>query len=375
MKRILAYMLIALIIGSPLAAQGTAETEAQPTVQTVTIVDDNGTEVTVPVNPGRVVVTDIYPLPSVLTVFLDSADVLVGIHPVSMSAAANGLLGQLYPKILESNTSFMTGTSLNIEQLMALKPDVVFFNAAVPSEGEMIRQAGITAVAISAVKWGYDVIKTYDGWIKTLSEIFPGRTEVSQKVTSYSEKVLKQIQSRTADLKEEDKRHVLFLFNYSADKIVTSGSSFFGQYWCDATNTINSANEIKIDNSNAVITMEQIYKWNPDLVFITNFTPAMPEDLYNDSYSNYDWSVVNAVENKQVFKLPLGSYRTYTPGVDTPLTLLWMAKTAYPGLFADVDMKQETRSYYFDIYGITLTDEQIDSMYHSTREAAAGFVK
>jgi iron complex transport system substrate-binding protein len=121
--------------------------------------------------------------------------------------------------------------------------------------------------------------------------------------------------------------------------------------------------------------MEQIYKWNPDLVFITNFTPAMPEDLYNDSYSNYDWSVVNAVENKQVFKLPLGSYRTYTPGVDTPLTLLWMAKTAYPGLFADVDMKQETRSYYFDIYGITLTDEQIDSMYHSTREAAAGFVK
>ncbi|MDD4396632.1 MAG: hypothetical protein PHT39_03545, partial [Sphaerochaetaceae bacterium] len=70
MKRILAYMLIALTIGSPLAAQGTAETEAQPTVQTVTIVDDNGTEVTVPVNPGRVVVTDIYPLPSVLTVFL-----------------------------------------------------------------------------------------------------------------------------------------------------------------------------------------------------------------------------------------------------------------------------------------------------------------
>ncbi|MFA7190271.1 MAG: ABC transporter substrate-binding protein [Sphaerochaetaceae bacterium] len=375
MKRILAYLLIALIIGSPLAAQGATEAEAQPTVQTVTIVDDNGTEVTVPVNPQRVAVTDIYPLPSVLTVFLDSADVLVGIHPVSMSAAANGLLGQLYPKILESNTSFMTGTSLNIEQLMALKPDVVFFNAAVPSEGEMIRQAGIIAVAISAVKWGYDVIKTYDGWIKTLSEIFPGRTEVSQKVTSYSEKVLKQIQSRTADLKEEDKRHVLFLFNYSADKIVTSGSSFFGQYWCDATNTINSANEIKIDNSNAVITMEQIYKWNPDLVFITNFTPAMPEDLYNDSYSNYDWSVVNAVENKQVFKLPLGSYRTYTPGVDTPLTLLWMAKTAYPGLFADVDMKQETRSYYFDIYGITLTDEQIDSMYHSTREAAAGFVK
>lgn len=376
MKRIFVSLMLTLILAFPVLASGQGEREVQKTVKkTVMITDDNGTKVSVPLSPERVVVTDIYPLASVITVFLDSPDVLVGIHPVSMSAAKNGLLGQLYPGFLDVDTSFMTGTNLNIESLMSLRPDVVFFNAAYPAQGELIRSAGIPAVAISAVKWGYDVIRTYSGWIDTLSQVFPRRTDVAIKVTSYSQKVLDEIKVRTAGLKEDEKRHVLFLFSYGQDRIVTSGRSFFGQYWCDATNTINSANEITIDNSNAVITMEQIYSWNPDLVFITNFTPALPEDLFDEKFPNYDWSGITAVQDKEVYKLPLGSYRSYTPGVDTPLTLYWMAKIAYPSLFADIDIDKETRSYYHDIYGITLTDEQIERMYHAVREASEGIVR
>jgi iron complex transport system substrate-binding protein len=373
MKRItLVFLVLSLLF--PLMAQGTKENAPVAGRKMVTVTDDRGDTVSVPLDPKRVIVTDIYPLASVLTVFLDSPDRLVGIHQVSMAAAKNGLLSQLYPGILNVNTSFMTGTNLNIEEVMKLRPDVVFYNAAVPAEGQMLKEAGIPAVAVSAMKWGYDVIKTYDGWIKTLSEIFPERTGVSDKVTAYSEKVLSDVKERTSLLKDEEKRHVLFLFNYSQDKIVTSGTNFFGQYWCDAIGAVNSAAEVKANNSNAVITMEQVYKWNPDLVFITNFTPAQPEDLYGNLYATYDWSQVKAVRENEVYKLPLGSYRSYTPGVDTPLTLYWMAKIAYPDLFSDIDMEEETRSYYKDIYGVTLTDSQIGTMYHATRDAGAGFV-
>ena len=72
--------------------------------------------------------------------------------------------------------------------------------------------------------------------------------------------------------------------------------------------------------------------------------------------------------------MPLGSYRSYTPGVDTPITLLWMAKKVYPSLFSDIDMTVETRNYYHDIYGITLTDEQINTMFEANRAAASGYV-
>ena len=73
------------------------------------VVDHGGNEVEVPYEVNRVVVCDIYPLPSVLTVFFDSADKIVGMAQPSMTAAANGLLGELYPDILKSETGFRNG--------------------------------------------------------------------------------------------------------------------------------------------------------------------------------------------------------------------------------------------------------------------------
>ena len=157
--------------------------------------------------------------------------------------------------------------------------------------------------------------------------------------------------------------------------MVTSGRSFFGQYWCDAVGARNAAEEVPADNSNAVITMEQVYKWNPDVIFITNFTPALPEDLYGNKIGGHDWSAVQAVKERAVYKMPLGTYRSYTPGVDTPVTLMWMAQKVYPELFKEVDMRKEVRNYYKKLYGITLSDRQIEQMYNQGRGSAAGFIK
>ena len=94
-----------------------------------TITDHAGNEVTLPKEIDRIVVTDTLPLPSVLSLYLDSAEKLVGISPVSMSAAKAGLLGELYPEILDADTSFFENSELNIESLLALEPDLVFYNA------------------------------------------------------------------------------------------------------------------------------------------------------------------------------------------------------------------------------------------------------
>ena len=135
--------------------------------------------------------------------------------------------------------------------------------------------------------------------------------------------------------------------------------------------TLGVANGVTADNSNAVITMEQVYEWNPDMIVITNFTQTMPDDLYNNAVGSDDWSTVAAVQNHEVYKMPLGTYRTYTPGVDTPMTLQWLAKKAYPDLFADVDLAEEVRNYYNELYGITVTDEQMEAMYNPAKEAGS----
>ena len=368
MKKILSLVLIMSLL---LSLVGCSTTPVMPSVETHIVVDHNGNEVELPYEINRVVVCDILPLPSVLTVFFDSAEKIVGMSGTSMSAAANGLLGQLYPEVLEAETGFIDGSTINMEELLKLQPDVVFYSASRPEQGEQLKKAGIPGIAISVNKWQYNSIETLNNWISLISEIFPDndKTEI---VAKYSEKMYNLVQERVASIPEEERERVFFLFKYAETSIMSSGNSFFGQWWADAIGAKNVAEEVETDNQ-ITVNMEQIYAWNPSLIFITNFTTAGPEDLYGNTVGYYDWSAIDAVQNREVYKMPLGMYRSYTPGVDTPVTLLWLAKTAYPELFEDIDIIQETKTYYNEVFGITLTDDQAASIFAPAAEAGAGF--
>lgn len=351
------------------AGETAPETTAAPTTHTVVDHLDNAVEIPYEVN--RIVVCDIYPLPSALTVFFDSAEKIVGMPAPSMTAAANGLLGQLYPQILDAQTGFIDGSTINMEELLKLQPDVVFYSASQPQEGEQLRNAGIPALAVSVNKWQYNAIETLNNWIDLLSQVFP-ENDKTQVVREYSDKMYDLVQQRVSTLEEADRQRVFFLFQYTDTNMLTSGKQFFGQWWADAIGAVNVAQELEKDNSVAV-NMEQVYAWNPSLIFVTNFTKFGPEDLYNNTVGTYDWSAVDAVKNHQVYKMPLGMYRSYTPGVDTPVTLLWLAKSAYPQLFNDIDLIAETKAYYQEVFGIALTDEQASAIFAPPAEAGTGF--
>ena len=338
---------------------------------TRTIVDHDGVEVRLPEKVERIVVCDILPLPSVLSVFFDSADKIVGMSGTSMNAAENGLLGQLYPEILEAETGFIDGSTVNAEELMKLEPDVVFYNASRKELGQQLRKAGFPAVAISVNKWDYDCIETLNNWIGLLSEIFP-QSDKSGLVRERSEAIFELVRERVASIPAGERERVLFLYQYSETSLLTSGAKFFGQWWADAIGAVNVAGELTTDNSVAV-NMEQVYAWDPDVVLITNFTSAGPEDLYENTVGVYDWSAVKAVKEQRVYKMPLGMYRSYTPGADTPVTLLWMAKTVYPEQFADIDITAEAKAYYKEVFGLELTDQQIESIFKPADEAGSGF--
>ena len=367
MKRTFALML-ALLLMLSLAACGAAPA---PAADTHVITDQDGFEVTVPKQINRIVVCDILPLPSVLAVFFDSAEKIVGISGTSMNAAENSLLGQLYPEILDAETGFIDGTTVNAEELMKLQPDVVFYNASRKELGETLRKAGFPAVAISVNKWEYNCIETLNNWIALLSQMFPDNDK-TETVENYSRKMYDLVQERVSQIPDAQRERAFFLYQYSDTNLQTSGKKFFGQWWADAIGVKNVAEELATDNSVAV-NMEQVYAWNPSLIFISNFTTADELSLYSNSVGTYDWSVVDAVVNQRVYKMPLGMYRSYTPGVDTPVTLLWLAKTAYPDLFRDIDILQETKTYYQEVFGIALTDEQAASIFNPTNKAGTGF--
>ena len=333
---------------------------------TRTIVDHTGAEVVLPTEIKRVVISSILPLPSVYCLFRGSADDLVGIHPSSMAAAQNSYLINVYPEIADVDTSFVENGEVNIEQLLSLEPDVVFYAAGNTDERAMYDNAGIPAVGFSTSMAEYDCVETYADWIELLGEIY-GEQDTANAIIEEGRAVAEQIKSVTDTIDDADKPKVLILFNYDNGTISTSGSNFFGQYWIETAGGINVAEEL---SGNAEINMEQIYEWNPDIIFITNFSACQPEDLYNNAIEGDDWSNVAAVKNQQVYKFPLGMYRWFPPASDTPLVLKWLATKIQPEKFADIDMDQEIKDYYEKYYNAELTDEDLQEIYNPARAAA-----
>ena len=348
------------------AEQNTETAESAESAGTRTVVDDTGVEVEIPEKLDRIVISSILPLPSVYCFFRGSSEGLVGIHPSSMAAAENSYLTTVYPEITELDTSFVENGEINIEQLMKLEPDVVFYSATNTDEREMYDNAGIKAIGFSTTLSDYNCIETFANWVDLLGQIF-GDSDRAQEVIEYGRSVEAQVLEKTATLSDEEKPKVLVLFNYGDGTITTSGSDFFGEYWIEAAGGINVAAEL---NGQPEINMEQIYAWNPDMIFITNFSSVLPEDLYNNTIEGDDWSNVKAVQEGQVYKFPLGMYRWFPPSSDTPLALMWLAKTIQPELFADIDIDQEIKDYYVKYYNVELTDDDLQVIYNPAREAA-----
>lgn len=335
--------------------------------ETVTITDHADRTVEVPTNPEKVAILGIYPLASMLSVYLNSAETIVAMEPASANAAKNSVLIDLYPEIGDITTDILSGEDLNIEALVALEPEVVYYNAADQADLEKLENAGITAVAFSPTKWKFDVIETYRQWIALLDQIYPSSSKNAKLVDHYSTEIYNMIQETVSTVEQPQK--ILFLYQYDENAMITSSSRFFGEWWAKAAGGVNVASDVQAETANAKITMENVYEWNPDVIIITNFTKATPDDLYNNAIGTDDWSTVKAVQDHRVYKMPMGTYRTYTPSSDTPMTLLWLAQAVYPELFADINVKAQVKDYYSQLFGITLTDEQIDRMY--TPNAAA----
>ncbi len=344
-------------------------TPAEPVQQNErrVIIDQNDREVELPAEINRVVTGRILPFPAVYFLARGSVEGLVGVHPSSKNAAEHSMLSVLAPGIMEAQTGFVEGGVLNLEELLRLRPDVYFYRGEQVDEEEIILGSGIPAIAVRTLTLADgNSLETLNSWLELLGTIFDVE-ERAEEIIRYGNEALGMITSRLWVVPEEDRPRALMLFRHGENEMKVSGSGFFGQWWLEATGAINVAEELKRIPS---VDMEQIYKWNPEIIYISNFTTTMPEDLFNNTIDGQDWSQVDAVINGRVYKIPMGIYRWFPPSADTPLMLKWLAQKHHPEVFGDYCMEEEIREFYARFYGYNLSDEQIQMILNPVREGA-----
>ena len=89
MKKMISLLLVLAMVLTMTACGSAPETStAEPAPKTHIVVDHNGNEVELPYEINRIAVCGILPLPSVIAIFFDSAEKIVGMSGTSMTAAA-----------------------------------------------------------------------------------------------------------------------------------------------------------------------------------------------------------------------------------------------------------------------------------------------
>jgi iron complex transport system substrate-binding protein len=368
MKRIMSVILCVCLFAAAFSGCGRGGSNTAPAATRI-IVDQMGNEVVLPAAVERVVIASVWPLASVYCLYMGSTDKLVGLDPAIISAAENSALIKVFPDIVKIPSGFATNGALNAEELMKLKPDVVLYASGAPEDYDVCKQAGIPAIGFSLSIKQYNAIDTINSWIELLGEVMQRDFDTTEFMR-YSKDLEAMVAGRLAGVPNEKKPRGMFIHLYDESRIGVPAGSSWADYWISAGGGINVAASTGTGTLSA--NMEQIYQWNPEKIFITNFNPGQPEDLYANTVGNYDWSNVAAVKNRQVHKMPLGMYRWYVCNADSPLTLLWMAKQNHPDLFADINMDEEIKSYYRRFYHLELSDEDLNQIYHPSSEAARG---
>ena len=341
--------------------QSTAETVSEtPAVETgggkIVITDQLGKTIEFDEPPQRLATT-IMPFPYIFHAVMGDNDYMVGCNPSSMVAYEDSALRHMYTKMAEADTSWVdTSFVVNIEELLKLQPDVVFQWNYMTEEIEKMEAAGIKVIALQ-----YGSVEDLETWIRIIAALYQ-KEERGEEIITYFHQCVDEVTQTLADggVTAEDYPTVIHL----SDNMKVAGQGFTN-YWMEQSGAVNPAADLTGEALN--VDMEQMMLWNPDLIYIGNFTEIQPSDLLENKLEGEDWSLIKAVQEGQVYKIPIGGYRWDPPGVETPLMIKWAASHQYPELFADMDMKEEVSEFYQEVYNFTLTDEMLAEILDDTQ--------
>lgn len=337
-KKITAAALAALALAGMLAGCGNGVDKKVANKQATKIVTDlKGREVSVPQNVKHLAVVPI-PWASVIYAIDGSSERLTAVHPGAMSAYTGKFLetrdkhfAQLDTKIIAQNFS------VNIESAAKAGVDTAILWQYQDKEADKLTKVGIPTLLI------------YNDTVENLKKSFLivgkllGKEERAKKINQYYDITTEKILAKKA-WEKTDKPIVLFLRN---SKLRLQGNDNFMHEAIRIGGGENPYGQVN-GGREQTIAMEEVYKQNPDIILLSNFDKFVPDDLYNNKIAGQDWSTVKAVQEKRVYKVPMGIYRWDAPGVETPLMMEWLAHVLQPELFKELDVRADAKKFYED---------------------------
>jgi iron complex transport system substrate-binding protein len=293
--------------------------------------------------------------------FSGHAAVMLGrgkdIVAVSNGIKRDTLLLTICPSIQDAAVPKYKG-AINIEELIKSKPDLAFIS------GDIGRNAGeaekLNRFKIPYLIVDYSTIEKQQFAIAMIADAL-GVPEKGDAYLDYYNTCIELVQKRTKDILPDKKARI---FHSVLEPTRTDPKQSLTTDWIRKANavSVSAERDLKLVDGKGYAGMEQILLWNPDMILVNE--PSAHSFILKD----VRWSALKAVKNKKVFQMPIGISRWGHPGsIETPLAILWAAKTLYPDLFKDINIRMETRQYYKRFFDFELSDELLEQILDGTK--------
>lgn len=322
-----------------------SQTSAESAKSQVTVTDQRGHQVDIK-QPVKTIASAVIPAPTIIAAVDGSWDRIVGINESLLAANKQGIISKIFPASVTTDVVSDRKFTPNMETILKHKPDV-FIQWGDRSE-EIIQP--IEAAGIPVLGLEYGTQKDLETWITLFGDVL-GKAPRAKELIEYMHTQEKEMKEKVSALGKEKPRGLQM--SYSAEKIAVSTEKDYAQHVFDVAGVQNMGQSSAVQDG--IVSPEQILAWNPDIIFLSAFDTAVPEDVYKDPRL----AEVSAVKNKRVYRSPLGVYRWQVPCAESPLYWNYVAALAYPGDYK-VDLPALMREKTKWIYNYDLTDEDID---------------
>jgi iron complex transport system substrate-binding protein len=349
--RIIIYLMLIIALSLCLIGCQSDSNGSRPNASghlgTITVTDCIGRQVVIPDRVERIAC--LYAFSGHVVAMLGKGDNIVSVVD---GLKRDVLLTSLYPGIKKANIPATSG-SVNIEELIKAKPDIVFIKGETAhSEGEL---AKLNKAKIPYLVVDYKNMQEQQYAIAMIGQAV-GATDKARKYNQYYQACINRVEKKVGSIPRSQRVRVYHSVNEATR---TDKKDTLPADWLQAAGADNvSVNQqLKLFEGKHFASLEQILLWNPDVILVNEY------GVGDYIMTNEQWAALSAVKNHRVYQMPIGISRWGHPGsLETPLALLWTAKLLYPDKFTDLDIAAEAKHFYEEFFNLQLSNEEISQV-------------
>lgn len=263
------------------------------------------------------------------------------------------LVKEFFPHLTRLPAPRTVNGSVNLEELIASRPQLV---VAGQTDGQLVERRTDIPVAYfeDSMDNGREAIIRD---VRFYADIFQEK-ERADRYVAWLDRIQGLLTERLKEIPETERFSV---YNgFSMTHLVTLGGDTFFDEHIRLAGCRNAAASVTtvgkregLHSGLGEVSMEQVLAWNPALMVIDM---GDIDTLKRDAR----WSSIEAVRQGRIHMLPSGFFIWNRPTAESAaLYPLWLAFTAYPERLSDLSLTEEIKTFYQEIFGVSLDDGHV----------------